>query len=115
MAQISTIEKLQEFINNIDPVSPGQNVRFTEASTINDYYWQGDLRLRIVECIPKDFIRPKKPSVQLVKGNTQGSKHVLDSLSTFFQRSSTISPWRPAVSKANLKIGNIYTDLQRLS
>jgi len=67
-----------------ETVSPGQPARFTEASSVNDGIWQGDLGLEIIEKVPDGYTlvrRAKDADRQLVPGNTQGSKHCLDSLS----------------------------------
>jgi hypothetical protein len=47
-----------------------------------DCIWQGDLGLVIVadKKPPKGYVKPNKATVQLVPGNTVGSKHCLDTL-----------------------------------
>lgn len=68
---------------HVESVQPGQPVRFTEASTAGDAFWQGDLCIGIVDKIPEDYIRvtsPQEMDAQLVLGNTVGARHCLDSL-----------------------------------
>lgn len=67
--------------NECETVKPGQPVRFTEASTVNDRIWQGDLSLTITEDKVPDGYKPVQTMVQLVPGNTVGSKHCLDGTS----------------------------------
>lgn len=60
-----------------------QPVRFTEASTVGDAFWQGDLCIGITDKIPADYIRVDSPAAmdaQLVPGNTAGARHCLDSM-----------------------------------
>lgn len=64
----------------LEQVRPGMALRFTEACQDNDRIWQGDLALTIRTNKPKGYKLAEKPNVQLVPGNTQGSKHCLDSL-----------------------------------
>ena len=82
---MEVIEEMQRFVQKIannehETVKPGQSVRFTEACTDGDRIWQGDLALTIRTSVPKQYKLAEKPSVQLVVGNTEGSKHCLDSL-----------------------------------
>jgi len=82
---MEVIEEMQRFVQKIannehETVKPGQPVRFTEACTDGDRIWQGDLALTIRTSVPKQYKLAEKPSVQLVVGNTEGSKHCLDSL-----------------------------------
>jgi hypothetical protein len=62
-----------------EEVKPGQTLRFTEACTVNDRIWQGDMALTIAENSPPEgFKLVEKTKVQLVPGNTVGSKHCLE-------------------------------------
>jgi hypothetical protein len=63
-------------------IKPGQTVRFSEAASVGDAHRQGDLYLVVIESIPKGYVLVTDPTVkdrQLVPGNTQGSRHCLDS------------------------------------
>ncbi len=83
-----TMERIEKHAEAIksgnEKVKPGQPARFTEASVAGDTVAQGDLYLCIYEGKPpagyaqvKNLTERDK---QLVPGNTQGSKHCLDSL-----------------------------------
>lgn len=64
-------------------VKPGQPFRFSEAAQTGDGVWQGDLGICLVAGVPKGFVLVDKPTEadkQLVPGNTQGSRHCLESL-----------------------------------
>lgn len=63
-----------------DKVQPGQPLRFSEACTVNDRIWQGDLALTISNKVPEGYTKSKKKILQLVPGENIGSRHVLDSL-----------------------------------
>lgn len=68
---------------HLESVRPGQPCRITEAWTAGDTAWQGDLGLMLVDAVPEGYVKIAKPTDQdrqLVPGNTQGSKHCLDSL-----------------------------------
>ncbi len=92
--KLSTIEKIQKRVSRIASgkdlrVKPGQVERFSEAVADGDLLRQGDLYLIAAErggqFAWNDFLksngytRSKKPSTQLVPGNTIGAKHCLDS------------------------------------
>lgn len=61
-----------------DKVRPGMPMRISEAAVPGEFVWQGDLKLAIVERVPKGFNKAN-PFQQLVPGNTQGARHCLDS------------------------------------
>lgn len=75
-------EKANAIKNNADPIKPGQPVRISEAASIGDFVRQGDLYLIVAEKPPTGYVKAtaKTKTVQLVPGNTEGSKHCLDSL-----------------------------------
>lgn len=86
--EVSTLvlEKMQNHINKLkdgkhENIKMGEPVRFTEACTLGDRIWQGDLALTIRASVPSEgYSLATQPSTQLVIGNTEGSKHCLDSL-----------------------------------
>ena len=93
VAEITKIEKHAKKIRDGKAtVSPGLPFRINEAATVGDMVWQGDLGLEIVDDVPSGYVRVKSPTDadrQLVPGNTQGAKHVLDSF-------DGVELWRPA-------------------
>lgn len=86
--EVSTLvlEKMQNHINELkngkhENIKMGEPVRFTEACTLGDRIWQGDLALTIRASVPSTgYVRISEPGVQLVIGNTEGAKHCLDSV-----------------------------------
>jgi len=74
--------------SHLETVCPGQDAAFTEACTLGDRIWQGDLGLTIVNKIPEGFVKvdpaeDAKNNIdtkKLVPGFNPGSMHVLDSL-----------------------------------
>lgn len=63
-------------------VHPGQPFRLNEAASVNDGCWQGDLGFKIVAKVPAGWKEVKNPTakdLQLVPGNTEGSRHCLAS------------------------------------
>jgi len=83
------IEEIVNYASSIaggcESVKPGSPVRFTDASTLNDRIWQGDLGITIKSSIPSGYdqisIADFKNSNgnQLVHGSNKGSKHCIDS------------------------------------
>ena len=76
--------EIQKFVESIargdEEVKPGMPLRFTEASTVNDRIWQGDLAITIAEdSVPEGYVKQENVNLQLVPGNNIGSKHCLDS------------------------------------
>lgn len=63
-----------------DTIKPGQPFRINEAATVGDRVWQGDLCIKVVPCVPNDYVLTSDPVIQLVPGNTEGAKHRLDAL-----------------------------------
>lgn len=82
------IQELEEHVKKTvngthDRLRAGQPYRISEAASVGDRGWQGDLRIEIVDKIPSDYVRvenPKPVDCQLVPGNNIGSRHCLDSL-----------------------------------
>ncbi len=85
-ATIERIEKHAKIIQSgeHESVRPGQPWEFSAACEPGDGCWQGDLGIEIVEAVPAGYVEvvnPTEDDRQLVPGNTEGSKHCLDSLS----------------------------------
>lgn len=83
---VTTIERIERHAKRIAggkaKVHPGQPHRISEAASVGDGVWQGDLGIEIVAKVPADYVRVKNPKaseLQLVPGNTEGAKHCLDS------------------------------------
>lgn len=81
---MSVIEEIVSYASKIasheiENVYPGMNLRFTEACTVNDRIWQGDLALTVATSVPKEYKLAEDFDGQLVKGNNQGARHCLDS------------------------------------
>lgn len=81
---INVIEQIEQhrdrIANGNEKVYPGMPLRFTEACSVGDCIWQGDLGLVIANKKPKNYVKAVNPTVQLVPGNNVGAKHCLDSL-----------------------------------
>ena len=84
-----TIEEMEDYMRRIAEntdaaVGPGRPERISEAASVGDEAWQGDLGLVVVEGLPPDdyelVVNPTQQDMQLVPGNTQGARHCLDSL-----------------------------------
>jgi hypothetical protein len=62
--------------------------RFPEAASANDYHRQGDVLIWKLDAMPAGCVLDTKPNAQLAPGDTQGSRHILDSLAgvEIFQR-----------------------------
>ena len=104
----TVIENMEEQVARIrdgkeENVKPGSPERFTAAASKGDCIRQGDLYLVIGDAIPGDGFKLIENhddlNKQLVPGNTQGSKHCLDSLVGVklyrpekFDNESTIGP-----------------------
>ena len=60
-------------------VKPGQDETISEAASINDFLWQGDLKFTIIDVIPPSYTKivPTESDKQLVPGTTSGAKHCL--------------------------------------
>lgn len=76
----ATLSALNEVQKHLEEVRPGQPAVINAAASPGDAVRQGDLYLIVVEAVPAGYKKAKNPSRQLVPGQTQGSKHILDSL-----------------------------------
>jgi len=83
----TTIDQIEKHAANIRDglakIQPGEPHAISDAASTNDGYPQGDLSIILVESIPDGYHRIEKPTDkdrQLVPGNTEGSRHCLDSL-----------------------------------
>ncbi len=54
--------------------------RFPEAASPGDCWRQGDLYITLLGAVPTGVERVAQPTLQLVPGTSQGSRHCLDSL-----------------------------------
>lgn len=63
-------------VNNPDVVGPGQPLYLNSAAAIGDGVWQGDLGIEIVAGLPDGYVTAPV-RLQLVPGNTTGSRHCL--------------------------------------
>mgnify|MGYP007032458515 FL=1 len=83
----TTIEQIEQHAANIRDglakIQPGESHTISDAASTNDGYPQGDLSIILVDAIPDRYKRIERPTDkdrQLVPGNTEGSRHCLDSL-----------------------------------
>lgn len=76
---VQTIE-IDEIQQHLEKIQPGMPVAITSAAAPGDAVRQGDLYLVVVDKVPLDYEEKKGKFVQLVPGQTQGSKHCLDGL-----------------------------------
>ena len=84
-----SVNAVQEIIDHAKRISdrqervyPGMPARFTEAATVNDRIWQGDLALTIIAAVPKDYVVANDFKGQLVPGQNQGARHCLDNVNS---------------------------------
>lgn len=83
-SSLASLEAYKEkIVGRQGKVYPGMPMAFSEACTAGDRIWQGDLALTIADQdTPLGFARMDKQDGQLVPGNTQGAKHVIEDMST---------------------------------
>lgn len=109
---MTVISEMVQFVKKIvsgeENVKPGQTIRITEGCVVNDRVWQGDLAITVAkEQPPVNFRKAEKVVLQLVKGETIGAKHCLESsegveqyLPPDSQEYMLIGPWLK-LTKAN--------------
>ena len=74
------LENQKQLLSGDLPIKAGQDEEFSIASSVEvDEARQGDLYIRIVNTIP-DGYKKHKPFLQMVPGNTTGSKHCWERL-----------------------------------
>lgn len=84
---VTAIDKIVEHAQRIakgehERVRPGLPMRFPEAAAVGDFGWQGDLKLTVIEQPLEGYVKVNNVSrndLKLVPGETQGSRHCLDS------------------------------------
>lgn len=62
-------------------VAKRQTQRFPEGASVGDCVRQGDVYITLAACVPAGYRKSVKWDLQLAPGNTQGSRHILDSRS----------------------------------
>ena len=75
----TTQELVNEVIETGKRIAKRETQRFPEAASFGDSVRQGDVYITLIESVPKKSVRQKKWDLQLAPGNTQGSRHILDS------------------------------------
>jgi hypothetical protein len=71
---LMSVREAAETIKNSD------TQRFSEAASVGECWRQGDVYIEVLEGIDSEkHVVDKKPSLQLAPGDTQGSRHILDS------------------------------------
>jgi len=81
----STIKAVKQLSRAVEKMEPGMPAAFTAACAPGDRIPQGDMYITVIDPkdIPEDYVKCEHPGDadrQLVVGNTQGSRHCLDSL-----------------------------------
>lgn len=66
--------------SHLESIEHGIEQVISAAIGCDEYFAQGDLNIGPVEHVPNGYVKAKKKSVQLVPGNTIGSRHCLDHL-----------------------------------
>lgn len=74
---MTAIDRIQEHVSKIHPGLP---FTISAAAQPGHGVAQGDLHLILIDKVPKGYKPVFNPSPQLVPGNTEGSRHCLDSL-----------------------------------
>jgi hypothetical protein len=70
------VETVQE---QAQKIAKRETQRFPCAASPGDAVRQGDVYITLLERVPSGYARHKKWDRQLAPGNTQGSRHVIDS------------------------------------
>lgn len=84
----TTIDRITDTVSRIvngthESLRSGMPFRIPDAWCAGDCGAQGDLIFVIVDSVPSGYVRVERPTEadkQLVHGNTQGSRHCIDSL-----------------------------------
>lgn len=80
---ITILQAEAKIKKKLNEICPGNPFRLSNAHSVGDGIWQGDLGIEIVKKVPKNYIKIKNPSEgdkQLVPEGGAGSHHRLRSL-----------------------------------
>ncbi len=77
---LSAVESLERIESSVEKIKSDAKQRFPEAASAEDTWRQGDVYITLLNAIPDDCSKVDKPQKQVAPGNTQGSRHILDSL-----------------------------------
>jgi hypothetical protein len=69
-----------DFSDRAERVKNAEPQRFPDAAAVGDNVRQGDIYIWKLDAVPRGYAPIKHPPTQLAPGNTQGSRHCLDSL-----------------------------------
>lgn len=75
----ATADRVIETIDNGEKIDAAQPQRFPEAASAGEYFRQGDVYIVKLDAIPTGA-KAVKAEAQLAPGESQGARHVLDSL-----------------------------------
>lgn len=82
MSKTITAEKaIRDVRTQAEKIRSDRPQRFPEAASPGDYWRQGDIYITLLAAVPQTAEKVQAPaSRQLAPGDTQGSRHCLDSL-----------------------------------
>ena len=83
--QVSMSEFLNKMQEQVESIRNDQPIEFPLAASAGDYIRQGDVYVTLLDEVPSDFTKRElkdlgRNPAQVAIGNTQGSRHIWDSL-----------------------------------
>lgn len=76
----TAVELYLEIVDSVETIKNDNPQRFPEAASVGDYMRQGDVYIELLDKVPSDVKLENNPNLQVVPGNTKGSRHTLDSV-----------------------------------
>lgn len=70
----------QEVLQSAETIKSGAEIVFPRAASPGDYMRQGDVYITLLDKLPNSAVLVGKPSPQVAEGNTQGARHIMNSL-----------------------------------
>jgi hypothetical protein len=77
---LSAKTAVNRIVEHAEKIKNDATQRFPEAASCGDSWRQGDVYVTLIDGVPSGAKIDTKPGMQMATGNTQGSRHCLDSL-----------------------------------
>lgn len=71
---------VKRIVDHAEKIRNDATQQFPVAASVGDSWRQGDVYVTLIDGVPSGMKIDAKPSLQMAPGNTQGSRHCLDSL-----------------------------------
>jgi hypothetical protein len=77
--EMKTIDVVKSVESVARKIAKRETQKFPDSASVGDCVRQGDVYITLLDRVPDEYRQAEEWDLQLATGNTQGSRHVLDS------------------------------------